>query len=196
LKRLGIWPITGGEERAARKERMATQARGGTRMTRIADLLYRATLALCVAALAVMFTTQIAVVFMRYVMGVGFLPLQDLVTYSFSTIVVLTIPLAMHGDRHVRVDILRAGFSARRNRLIDAAGHLFFTLPVFGFMAYTTWPFIARSWAILEGSRETGGLGGLFLVKSTVLVMCVLVIAFAVYEIMVNRAGKELRDES
>lgn len=164
-------------------------------MTRLADLLMRATLALCIALLGLMFATQIIVVFMRYVMGVGFLELQDLVTYSFSAIVVLAIPLAMQHDRHVRVDIFRAGYSARTNRLIDRAGHLVFTLPVFGLMLYNAWPHVARSWAIFEGSRETGGLGGLFLVKTMILVMCGLIILLAVIEIVRGRNGKEGHDE-
>ena len=146
-------------------------------MRHAADLLHRITLRLSVALFAVMFAAQLVIVLMRYVMGVGFLELQDAVTYSFSALVVLTIPLTAGMGRHVRVDILRSGFSRRTNHRIDRFGHVLFTLPVFGLMLVNAWPLVRASWAIHEGSRETGGLPGLFLVKSTVLAMCVLVLA-------------------
>ncbi len=164
-------------------------------MEKLADLIYRSTLTVSIGLLVVMFATQVVVVLMRYVMGVGFLELQDLVTYTFSSLVVLTIPLAMRHDRHVRVDILRSGWSARRNRRIDSAGHVLFTLPVFGLLLYNAIPLVSQSWAILEGSRETGGLGGLFLVKSTLVVMCALVIVLAVLDLLSSGRKAEAVDD-
>jgi TRAP-type mannitol/chloroaromatic compound transport system permease small subunit len=69
-----------------------------------------------------------------------------------------------------------------------------FTLPVFGLMLWNAWPLAAASWAIFEGSRETGGLPGLFLVKSTIVVMCGLVLSLAVIDVAAGRAG-EARDD-
>lgn len=157
-------------------------------MHKLANRLYRVTLAASIVLFGLMFAGQLVIVLMRYVMGVGFLQLQDLVTYSFSGLVVLSIPLAMYLDRHVRVDILRTRFSRYRNRRIDRVGHLVFTLPVFGLMLWNGWPLVRRSWAILEGSRETGGLPGLFVVKSAMLVMAMLVIALAVIELVAGRS--------
>lgn len=164
-------------------------------MQEIANRLHRVTLGLTITLFAVMFAAQLVIVLMRYVMGVGFLELQDVVTYSFSALVVLTIPLALRLDRHVRVDILRAGFSPRRNRRIDRAGHILFTLPVFGLLLWNAVPLVAGSWAILEGSRETGGLPGMFVVKSTVIVMCLLVIALAVIDLAGGAQAGEAGDE-
>jgi TRAP-type mannitol/chloroaromatic compound transport system permease small subunit len=164
-------------------------------MQDIANHLHRATLAVCIALFMVMFGAQMVVVLMRYVLGVGFLELQDLVTYSFSSLVVLSVPLALRMDRHVRVDILRTGFTARRNRRIDLAGHVIFTLPVFGLMLWNAIPFVRRSWAIFEGSRETGGLGGMFLVKSTLVVMAALVLAIAVIDIASGMVGGRKADD-
>ncbi|OIP87568.1 MAG: C4-dicarboxylate ABC transporter permease [Rhodobacterales bacterium CG2_30_65_12] len=159
-------------------------------MQALANRLHRMVLGLSIVLFAVMFTAQLVIVLMRYVMGVGFLELQDLVTYCFSALVVLTIPLALRLDRHVRVDILRTRFSRRRNARIDRAGHILFALPVFGLLLWNALPLVSSSWAILEGSRETGGLGGLFVVKSTVVVMSLLVIVLAVID-LVNGRGDE-----
>jgi TRAP-type mannitol/chloroaromatic compound transport system permease small subunit len=155
-----------------------------------ADFLYRVTLTICTALFGVMFAAQFVIVLMRYVMGVGFLELQDMVTYSFSALVVLTVPLAAGMDRHVRVDILRSRFSRLTNHRIDQWGHALFTLPVFGLMLVNALPLVGASWAILEGSRETGGLPGMFLVKSTVVVMCVLVLVLGVIDFFSDGRGQ------
>jgi len=156
-------------------------------MKAIADRLHRITLGLCLALFAVMFVGQIVIVLLRYVMGIGFLELQDAVIYAFACLVLLTIPLAMRLDRHVRVDVLREYQSPRARWLTDKAGHLLFTLPVFGLIAVDAWPLVASSWAIREGSLETGGLPGLFLVKSAVLVMCGLVLIVALADLAAGR---------
>lgn len=153
-------------------------------MRTVADWLYRLTLAACVAFLGVIVAGQVAIVLMRYVMGIGFLQLQDLVNYAFACLVVLSVALAMRAGRHVRVDVLREHQSAFARRLTDRIGHIAFTLPVFGLIAYDGWPLISASWRIGEGAMETGGLPGLYLVKSTVLVMCGLVIVFAVADLV------------
>jgi len=160
-------------------------------MKHAADRLHRFTLALSIALFGVMFAAQLAVVLMRYVMGVGFLEVQDAVTYSFSALVVLSIPLALREGRHVRVDILRGRFSARTNAGLDRLGHALFTLPVFGLMLWNAWPLVAASWSILEGSRETGGLPGLFAVKSTLVAMCVLVLLRAVIDLVDGEPGDQ-----
>lgn len=150
----------------------------------IADTLHKVTLMLCVALFGVLFAGQLVVVILRYVMGVGFLQLQDAVIYAFACLTVLTIPLAMRLDRHVRVDVLRENQSFRVRRLTDRLGHVVFTLPVFGLIAIDGWPLISASWSIREGALETGGLPGLYIVKSMVLVMCALVLLIALADLV------------
>ena len=133
----------------------------------------------CLLFMAVIFAGQVTIVLLRYVMGVGFLELQDLVTYAFSALVVLAVPLAQWRGRHVRVDVLRNVMGRRTTGLVERVAATVLILPVFGLLALNAWPLVASSFAILEGSRETGGLGGLFLVKGTVIVMAALVILIA-----------------
>ncbi|WP_366193986.1 TRAP transporter small permease subunit [Meridianimarinicoccus marinus] len=153
-------------------------------MNQLVDVLNRGLLALCTGLFAVMFAGQVTIVLLRYVLGVGFLELQDAVSYAFACLVVLTIPLAMRAGRHVRVDVLRERMPPRWQAGVDRAGHLLLTLPVFALLLVNAWPLVAASWAIHEGSRETGGLAGLFLVKSTVVVLCLLVILIALADLV------------
>lgn len=148
-------------------------------------------LAVCLCCVGVLFAGQITIVMLRYAMGVGFLELQDLVTYAFSVLVVLAVPLSYWNGRHVRVDILSNRLGPRAAGIIDRLGALLLVLPAFGLLLVNAWPLVAASFSILEGSRETGGLGGLFLVKGTVIVMCLLVILVA----LVTFLGGEVGDD-
>ena len=155
----------------------------------IADTLHKVTLTFCIAMFGILFAGQLVVVVLRYVMGVGFLQLQDAVIYAFACLTVLTIPLAMRLDRHVRVDVVREYQSPRTRRLTDRLGHIVFTLPVFGLITIDGWPLVAASWSIREGALETGGLPGLYIVKSMILVMCALVILIALADLAARGKG-------
>ena len=40
---------------------------------------------------------------------------------------------------------------------------------------WVSWPYVLSSWSRFEDSREAGGLPGLFLLKTVILVFCVLI---------------------
>ena len=142
----------------------------------LADILHRLTRTVCIAALAVIVVGQLAVVILRYGFGIGFLELQDAVAYAFAALVVLGLPVALYDDAHVRVDVFREGQSLRTRAWFDLSGLVLFLLPVFGLTLWHVWPDITYSWSIREGSIETGGLPGFFLVKSCLPVACGLMI--------------------
>lgn len=125
---------------------------------------------------AIVFFGQLAMVLMRYLLGVGFLEIQDAVTYAFAALVALSVAVSFEADKHVRVDVFRQNWSERANRLIDRAGDLVLALPVFALMLWTGFPLVRSSWEILEGSPETGGLPGLFVVKTCLLVLPALIV--------------------
>lgn len=151
--------------------------------------LFRAVLFVCLAAVCVIFAGQIAIVLLRYTMGVGFLELQDLVTYAFGILIVLAVTYAYWNGRHVRVDVLSNRLGPRVARMVDRVGALLFVLPVFVLLLVDAWPLVAASFAILEGSRETGGLGGLFIVKGSLIAMCLLVILVALITVFGGKVG-------
>jgi TRAP-type mannitol/chloroaromatic compound transport system permease small subunit len=131
-------------------------------------------IALCLGLVALIFCSQITVVIMRYLFSVGFIELQDLVSYSFAGLCVLSIPTAIRSDSHVRVDIFRRGQRHEVARAFDLTAIVVFLAPLFILTLWHGLPIIADSWSIFEGSRETGGLPGLFLVITALPVACVL----------------------
>ena len=82
----------------------------------------------------------------------------------------------MGSERHVRVDVFRQGMAPRPGRWIERLGMLLLAIPAFAMIGALAWPLLAESWRVREGSAETGGLPGLFLVRSGILVMAALII--------------------
>ena len=61
------------------------------------------------------------------------------------------------------------------------------------------WPFVTRSWRFYEGSANIGGMPGLFILKSFILVFCAVVliqgVALAFRSILVLAGQEELLPE-
>ncbi|MHA7773101.1 TRAP transporter small permease subunit [Roseibium sp. M-1] len=146
--------------------------------------VFSAVLWLCTGLAAIVFFGQLAMVLMRYLLGVGFLEIQDAVNYAFAALVALSVAVSFDADRHVRVDVFRQNWNAATNRRIDWLGDLLLALPVFGLMLWTAFPLVRSSWEILEGSPETGGLPGLFVVKTCLLILPALVLLYALQRLV------------
>ena len=52
------------------------------------------------------------------------------------------------------------------------------------FITWVSWEYISDSWAVNEGSREAGGLAGVFLLKSLILVFTGLLILQGIAQAM------------
>ena len=134
----------------------------------VSNVLHRVTLGVCLVLAAFVFAGQLTVVVLRYVFATGSLQLQDGVTYAFAVLMVLSIPLAIRLNRHVRVDVLREILPPSTARKIDVAGVLILLSPVFIAIFMTSLAPTYYAWSILEGSMETGGLPGFYLVKTAI----------------------------
>jgi TRAP-type mannitol/chloroaromatic compound transport system permease small subunit len=117
---------------------------------------------------------QFAVVVMRYALGLGSIKLQESILYGHAALFMLAAGWTLHEGGHVRVDIFYADASPRTKAWIDLAGTLFLLLPFALVLAWTSAPYVARSWAILEHSRETSGLPLVFLLKSLIPLFAIL----------------------
>ena len=114
------------------------------------------------------------IVVLRYVFDSGSIALQEITSYLHATIFLVGMAYTMQQDAHVRVDIFYSRCSKQTKAWIDLFGALFLLLPFMLFVSWVSWSYIADSWSVLEGSREAGGLPGVFLLKSLILVMAFL----------------------
>ena len=119
-------------------------------------------------AILVMALIQFAVIVLR-LFGVGSLWLHESLFYFHVALVLFTAAWTLRHDGHVRVDIFYASASPRSQAAIDLAGSLLLLLPFMLAIIWFSWPYTLRSWKILEGSREAGGLPFVFLLKSAIL---------------------------
>lgn len=131
-----------------------------------------------------MVAVTLLVVVLRYVFSEGTILLQEFVLYLHGAAFMLGIPYALKEDAHVRVDLVygRLGQSGRAQ--VDLAGHLLFLVPVAVAVLVFSTGYVARSWRILEGSSEVGGIPGVFLLKTLIPLMAVLLLLQSVAEIV------------
>lgn len=114
--------------------------------------------------------TFIIVVF-RYVFDIGWISLQESITYLHAMVFLIGAAYTMQHESHVRVDIFYSCFNQTTRAWIDLCGALFMLLPFMLFLCWVSWEYVAESWGVMEGSREAGGLPGVYLLKSLILVM-------------------------
>ena len=111
---------------------------------------------------------QFAVVLLRYVLGEGSIWLSESIIYGHAAVLMLAAAWTLREGGHVRVDIFYAGASPRTKAWVDLLGALCLLLPFMLVLAWFSIPYVARSWDILERSRETSGLPIIFLLKTLI----------------------------
>ena len=78
--------------------------------------------------------------------------------YFFGAVFLLGAAYTLQQNAHVRIDIVSTRFSERSRAWIDIAGHVFFTLPLIGFILVSGWAFVQESYLVNEFSPDPGGL--------------------------------------
>jgi TRAP-type mannitol/chloroaromatic compound transport system permease small subunit len=118
----------------------------------------------CLLVVVVQFT----VVVLRYVFGLGSIWLTETIIYGHAALIMLAAAWTLQAGGHVRVDVFYERAGPRRRALIDLCGALLLLLPFMLVLLYFSLPYVARSWSILETSRETSGLPAVYLLKTLI----------------------------
>ena len=140
------------------------------------DALNRRIGSACAWLATAMVVVQFAVVVSRYVFGVSSLMLQESLTYMFSVLFLIGAGYTLLRDGHVRVDIFYRTAKPSHKALVDFLGSLLFLMPCCILILFISSPYVAASWAVLEGSKETSGIPGVFLLKSLIPAFAVLLL--------------------
>ena len=162
----------------------------GDAILRLARWCDRVTAWACAAALAVLVGTVLAIVLLRFGFDIGFIRLQNLAGSAFAVLLILSLPYCLARGGHVRVDVLSERLPPSYLRRADLVALLAFLIPVFGLMVWAFLPDLRYSWSIREGAVETGGLGGVYLVKSMVAVSGVLMILQGIAAVLDHDRGR------
>lgn len=109
------------------------------------------------------------VVFNRYALKVGFVWMQELYVWTHAAAFMLGAGYTLMADKHVRVDVLYAQAGPRRQAWLDLVSTVIFLFPWIAVLLWFAWPYAATSILLLEGSAQSGGMPGLFVLKGIIL---------------------------
>jgi len=150
----------------------ATTNQFTARLENLVDWTGRGIAWLSLAMVLVMFS----VVVFRFVFDLGWVWLQEIVNYLHAYIFMIGAAYTLRHDSHVRVDIFYRDMSPQRKAWVDLLGTVFLLFPVCVFIFVSNWADVITAWQDLEGSQRTGGLPIAYILKSTLLLMPVLLL--------------------
>lgn len=140
-----------------------------------------------------------SVVVLRYGFDSGSIAMQETVSYLHAALFMLGAAYTLKHDGHVRVDIVYRRLSARGQALVNLLGTLLLLLPVCIYIMASSWEYVAISWGLREGSQEAGGLNAVFLLKTAIPAMAVLLmlqgIAIALHSLLQLLGVEQRADE-
>ena len=160
------------------------------RIDRLTSLIGRAAAWFCLFIVLAQFT----VVLLRYGFGTGSAKLTESIIYGHAALFMLAAAWTLRENGHVRVDIFYADAPPRRKALVDLLGALLLLIPFALSLFILSLPYVARSWSILERSRETSGLPLVWLLKTLIPAFALLLILQGISQAL--RALHALRTSS
>lgn len=145
----------------------------------------------------VMVVVTFTVVVLRYGFNIGWIAMQESVMYLHSFVFMGAAGYTLLHNNHVRVDVFYNKMSDRGRAWVNLLGGLFLLLPVFSFILWMSWDYVLRSWKLLEDSPETGGLPFVYILKSAIVLLAVVMILQGLSQIARNAVfllGREDED--
>lgn len=94
----------------------------------------------------------------RYALNIASNAWLELQWYLFAAVFLLCSGYTLLHNEHIRIDVLAAQLSRRRQVWIDVFGLLFFLLPMSLFIMWLSWPIFMNAWTSGEISGSAGGL--------------------------------------
>jgi len=123
-----------------------------------------------------MVVVTFAVVILRYFFNIGWIAMQESITYMHAMVFMLGAAYTLRHEGHVRVDIFYERFSDKSKAWVNLFGTLLLLFPFCIFIIWTSWAYVGQSWQVFEGSQEAGGLPAVWLLKSLILFLPVLLL--------------------
>ena len=96
--------------------------------------------------------------FSRYAFNISSNAWLEIQWYMFGAVIMLGTSYTLKRNEHVRVDIVYANVTTRKQIGIDIFGFILFMLPATIIMAYLCWPIFYNAWHMGEISSNAGGL--------------------------------------
>ena len=127
-----------------------------------------------------------AIATMRYVFNIGFIYIQESVIYLHAMVFLISSAYALNKGHHVKIDILYNRLSPRRKIVLNSLGTVFLLFPSVIVIFILSLPYVLNSWKYLEASKEAGGLDLVYLLKTNLIVMPILLFFQGISEVIKN----------
>ena len=114
------------------------------------------------------------VVILRYGFDFGSIALQESTSYFHAFVFMLGAAYTLKHDGHVRVDIFYRKMNKTKKAWVDLLGTVLLLFPVCLFILISSWDYVFVSWGLLEESGEAGGLAYVYILKTALLIMPIL----------------------
>jgi TRAP-type mannitol/chloroaromatic compound transport system permease small subunit len=132
------------------------------------------------------------IVVLRYGFNLGWIAMQESVMYLHGMVFLLGAAHTLRVNGHVRVDIFYRRFSPKKQAKVDIFGSLFLLMPVNIFIFIVSYDYVMRAWRVMEASQEAGGIPGVFLLKSLILLFSFTMLLQGIAEVIRNVAKLSL----
>ena len=123
-----------------------------------------------------MVMAMLLVVVLRYGFQIGSISLQESITYLNCLIFTSGVAYTLKEGAHVRVDVIYSTLRSKAKALVDLLGTLVFLGLTAGFILWTSWDYVSVSWRIREGSAESSGLPYVYVLKTSILIIPIMLL--------------------
>ena len=113
--------------------------------------------------------------FLRYVLSIGSVALQESIMYLHAIFFMIGISFAIKENAHVKIDILSNKFNSKQKNVVFIAGLIYFSIDM-----------VSNSWEVMEHSSEAGGLNLVYLLKSVIPLTGFLIFLQSISELIKN----------
>ena len=107
-------------------------------------------------------------VVMRYFFNKSFVFTQELEWHVFAFIFLMGAGYTLKVDGHVRVEVFYGKMGLKGKAWVDLVGVLFFLIPSCALFIKTAIPFVMKSFEVMEGSPDPGGIPYRFILKACI----------------------------
>ena len=119
-------------------------------------------------ALPLLVLSVAASVFALSVFGTATTKWLESAFYLQAVIILLGAGATLLAGQHVRVDVFHADMGERARARVDLLGYYLLLAPVCLLILWNSQTFVGFAWRTLEGSTESDGIRGVFLLKTLI----------------------------
>ncbi len=134
-------------------------------------------------ALAAVLITFLVVVLRKF-FDWGSIGMQESALYFHALVFMAGAAYTFKHQGHVRVDIFYQNMTEKSRAWINLLGGLFLLTPLCLFLLWISADYVIASWSQLEGSRESGGLPLVYILKSFIPLLGLLLLLQAISSIL------------